>query len=282
MLPWALTTWPTRRRRYGHILVDEAQFFAPSWFHVVKLSLAQHGQLFLCADPNQGFLKSRLSWKSAGLEVSGRTKKLRRSYRTTRAILETATAVLEALGGQGDREDHLEPDLDGMAAGARPVLLHADSPQDALDRLVNELAALAGEGGATPLGAFLVIYGKGVDRRMLHDRLVGWFGAAKVWWLNHSAQKKVPPQGCGAELLRMAYLDTATGLEAGCVFLIGVERLFFSAGAAGAGGGEQAERGEADARKLYMAMTRAGQRLVVVSSQRLPTEIEALFELDPR
>jgi hypothetical protein len=41
---------------YEHILVDEAQFFAPSWFQAVKLSLAARGQLFMCADPNQGFM----------------------------------------------------------------------------------------------------------------------------------------------------------------------------------------------------------------------------------
>ena len=41
---------------------------------------------------------------------------------------------------------------------------------------------------------------------------------------------------------------------------------------------EQAERREENARKLYMAMTRAGQKLFVMSSQRLSAEIEALFD----
>ena len=68
-----------RLRKYHHILIDEAQFFAPAWFEVAKLSMESGGQLFLCADPNQGFMKSRLSWKSAGLDVSGRTRKLRKS-----------------------------------------------------------------------------------------------------------------------------------------------------------------------------------------------------------
>jgi superfamily I DNA/RNA helicase len=77
----------------------------------------------------------------------------------------------------------------------------------------------------------------------------------------------------------MAYLDTATGLEGCNVLLIGVEDLFFSGRVAGLGDDEQAERRDENARKLYMAMTRAGQRLVVVSAQRLPHEMEALFEL---
>ncbi|XVN16470.1 hypothetical protein QZH47_11715 [Pseudomonas corrugata] len=42
--------------KYQHILVDEAQFFAPTWFQLVKSTLADsEGSLFLCADPNQGF-----------------------------------------------------------------------------------------------------------------------------------------------------------------------------------------------------------------------------------
>ena len=60
--------------KYNHVLLDEAQFFSPSWLQLVIQSLRPAGQLFMCADPNQGFLKSRLSWKSLGLNVRGRTK----------------------------------------------------------------------------------------------------------------------------------------------------------------------------------------------------------------
>jgi hypothetical protein len=40
----------------------------------------------------------------------------------------------------------------------------------------------------------------------------------------------------------------------------------------------QSERLETNARKLYMVMTRAGQQLFVVSSQRLPAGIQSLFD----
>jgi hypothetical protein len=267
-------------QRYRTILVDEAQFFAPSWFQLVKLSLTGDRQLFLCADPKQGFLKNRLSWKSAGLDVSGRTKKLSRSYRTTKAILETATAILEALG-QGDREDCLEPDLTGMVTGTRPLLLRVATPQDGVDRLVNELA-LAHEAGV-PLGAFLVIYGENANKWTMYNLLCGRFGRGNVWWFNERTQRKAPPRGSDSECLRMANLDTATGLEGHIVFLIGVEKLLDSGRAAtSVAGDEQAERRVENARKLYMAMTRAGEKLVVVSSQALPGELEPWFELQDR
>lgn len=262
-------------QRYQHILVDEAQFFAPSWLQLVRLALAGSGQLFLCADPNQGFMKNRLSWKRAGLTVVGRTKKLRRSYRTTKAILETASAVLAVLGRE-DGEDYLEPLYDDMEPGERPVLLHADTPQDALDRLVNELATLIEERGI-PLGAFLVVYGENVNRQALYAQLCRRLGRDNVWWFNERDQKKRPPLGHGREYLRMAYADTATGLEASLVFLIGMEPLFTYELLAAPADEGQRERLETNARKLYMAMTRAGQQLFVVSSQRLPAGMQSLF-----
>lgn len=263
-------------RRCDHILVDEAQFFAPSWLQLVRLALTGGGQLFLCADPNQGFMRNRLSWKRVGLVVAGRTKKLRRSYRTTKAILQTASAVLAVLG-RGDGEDYLEPLYEGMDPGAKPVLLYADTPQDALDRLVNELAALIEDRGM-PLGAFLVLYGENVDRVALYAQLCRRLGRDNLWWLNERSQKKSPPRGHGREHLRMAYADTATGLEASLVFLIGMEPLFAHEPRARQADEEQRERLETNARKLYMAMTRAGQQLFVVSSQRLPAGMQALFD----
>ena len=276
-LPGAICLAPKRHprlERYEHIVVDEAQFFAPSWFEVVKLSLVAQGQLFLCADPTQGFLKQRLSWKRAGLEVAGRTKKLRRSYRTTRAILEAATAVLNVLG-PGDGEDCVAPDFTGMEPGERPVLARTSTRQDAIDRLRNELADAHERG--IPLSAFLVIYGEQVNKLALYTCLAERFEAGNVWWFNERDQKRDPPRGHGRDYLRMANLDTATGLEGAIVFLIGVDKLFFKGSVAGLGEEEQAERREENARKLYMAMTRAGQRLVIVSSEELPQEVEALF-----
>lgn len=263
-------------QKYLHILIDEAQFFAPSWFQVIKLSLEPEGHLFLCADPNQGFMKSRLSWKSIGLDVAGRTKKLRKSYRTTRPILETASRVL-AKFAQGDPEDFLEPDFSGMEQGPRPFLIYTDSPQDAADRLTNELSAIV-DHGQLPLASLLVIYGDNIQKNLLYGLFGKRFGFERVWWLNKKEHRKEPPNGYGQDYLRLAYLDTATGLEASVVFLIGIENLFFEGEIPGQSIDEQAARREENARKLYMSMTRAGQQLVLVSTQRLPANIEDLFD----
>jgi superfamily I DNA/RNA helicase len=211
------------------------------------------------------------------LNVAGRTRKLRYSYRTTKAILETASAMLTILLGSRDDEDYLEPIYDGMEQGVKPVLLYSDTPQDALDRLVRELTALI-EQKRIPLGAFLVIHGENVNRAALYAQLCNRLGRDRVWRLNERSQKKEPPGGHGGEHLRMAYVDTATGLEASIVFLIGMEPQFLLEALRADAGEAQRESLEENARKLYMAMTRAGQRLFVVSSQRIPAAMEALFD----
>jgi hypothetical protein len=263
--------------KYDHIIVDEAQFFAPSWFQVVKRSLAPGGQVFLCADPNQGFMKNKLSWKSVGFDVNGRVKKLRWSYRTTREILEAANHVLASFG-RGDAEDYLEPDFAGMASGERPRLIYTDSSHDSLEQVVNEVVASGTGDGKLPLSAMLIVYGGKIRKSVLYEQLCRRLPTDSVWWFAKEDQKDRPPGGFGKEHLRMVYLDAATGLEAHTVFLVGMENLFHRTGLPGMSEDEQLEQREEQVRKLYMAMTRAGQRLVLVSCERLPEELERLFE----
>jgi superfamily I DNA/RNA helicase len=256
---------------YDHILVDEAQFLAPATLQMVKLALRPGGSVFLCADPCQGFMRSRLSWKSVGLDIAGRTKKLRRSYRTTEALLRSATRLL-ARDVEDDPEDYLAPDYSGMDEGVPPILIEVATPQDAVDRVASEIKSLAATRNF-PLSSILVMYGERASKRMLYERLCQSIGEAKVWWLNKD--RKLPPGGYGGEHIRLASLDTATGLEGTFVFLVGVEALLLPAVATN----DQDRSRETRARKLYMAMTRSCYRLSVVTTQPLPSElIENIFE----
>lgn len=254
---------------YHHILVDEAQFFAPSWFQLIKLTLkGTEGTLFLCADPNQGFLKSRLSWKRVGLDVAGKTKKLRKSYRTTQAILGAANQMLAGVT-QTDPDDYLQPDFDGMAAGVPPLFVLSPSPQDAVAQVCNEICAHR-KSVELPLSAMLLLYGKSIDKKLLMKTLKAHFGTDQIWDMNETAA--VPGHN---DSLRIATVESATGLEASVVFLVGLEKLLRNI--------VQSENVTADeleqnARKLYMAMTRAGQKLVLISSTALPEKIVGLFD----
>lgn len=266
---------PQRLARYRHVLVDEAQFFTPSWFQLVKLSLEPASSLFLCADPTQGFLKHRLSWKSAGMDVSGRTLRLRKSYRCTRAILRAAQGVLAGVE-RADGDDFVEPDLDAMDEGSLPLLVRTDAAHDSVDRLVNEIEAIRREAGM-PLAAMLALHGgKGLGDDLC-QRLSERLGGRAVWALNEKSQRRAPPPGAQPDLLRVASVDSATGLEAAVVFLVGVDDLLDGVAPVGMPEGEKAAWTESHARKLYMAMTRAGRHLVLVNTRPLPARLRPLF-----
>jgi superfamily I DNA/RNA helicase len=55
---------------YDAIFIDEAQFFVPVWFDCIREVMQPQGQLFMAADPTQGFLGSGQSWQ----QVSGDRK----------------------------------------------------------------------------------------------------------------------------------------------------------------------------------------------------------------
>lgn len=260
-------------RKYRFILVDEAQFFAPSWFNVLKKAQSEGGSLFLCADPNQGFMKSRLSWKSVGLDVAGRTKKLHRSYRTTQSILRAANYVL-ARATHDDPDDYLEPNYEGMVIGDKPLFIVKESQQGVLQQVVNEITELY-ENKKISLSNMLIVFGENKDKFSLVEFISKNIGEENIWWLNK--YKKEPPLGFGKEYLRIVSLETATGLEANIVFLIGMERLMSNYRSPLLSDEEYTQLSEEKARKTYMAMTRAGSLLVILSSEDLPEDYENFF-----
>jgi superfamily I DNA/RNA helicase len=251
---------------YDHVLIDEAQFFAPIWFELVKMAIAPRGgQLFMAADPNQGFLQRKLSWLKAGLEVRGRTLRLHRSYRTTREILQAATQFLRAVTGFD--QEAVAPDYRAMPRGEKPVLMEADTPQDEVTRVANEIAELAKQGVA--LHHILVIHAWPIIKDQLANELERMLGQGKVRDLNDRADHGL---SCD-DAVRLVSLNSATGLEAPVVFLTGVGQVFEAERSLRKTEAEHQEARETNARRLHMAMTRAGQLMVLSTSGPIPPEL---------
>jgi hypothetical protein len=240
---------------YDAILVDEAQFFAPLWFEIIKKLLKPgSGHLFLVADPSQGFLRRRQSWLATGLDVRGRAHRLNKSYRTTREILDFATLLYRTrLPDDDEGEEIVAPNLLDMPTGAVPVVVPLTSPQDELTRVVNEIRALVAAG--IPLGHILVIHADRRETARLTERLCRALGPAAA----------VDPGAIENSRghIRVCSLHAATGLEAPIVFLMGVHALYQEEQSVRLSDSERAELIRDNTRKLYMACTRAGQRLVL-------------------
>lgn len=245
--------------RYDIILIDEAQFFAPLWFEIIKRTLTPNtGHLFLVADASQGFLKRGQSWLSSGLEVRGRVHRLTKSYRTTREILDFATLLYRTRLPQED-EDIVVPDVLHMPHGVLPVVIPLTSEQDEVTRVINEIRQLQQNG--IPWRDLLIIHASREETSHITARLNHVFG---------SGTAVDPSQTNPQNQIRVCSLNAATGLESPIVFLMGTHDLYEMEQSIRLSEEERADLIRDNTRKLYMACTRAGQRLVITYVGPLP------------
>ena len=271
-------------RQYDHILIDEAQFFFPSWFQLAKLSLVDNGLLFICADPNQGFLKSRLSWKNAGLNVRGRTKKLNYSYRTTCEILSAANALLESI--DEDSDDFVKPDLNNMVRGSKPRVIYSNTTQDEENRFLNELkccVTLSADSSKNnmlldpaSLNQIMVLFSKDTNAKRLKNIIENAIGKNTV--VNCNDFKDLTSNLGGR--IRLASINSCTGMESGVAFVVGIGPLLNEENNLDLKEDEREIVRHESLRRLYVAMTRAGQKLILLSTQKLPNKVEALVDID--
>jgi hypothetical protein len=237
---------------YDIILIDEAQFFAPLWFEIIKQLLKPvTGHLFLSADPSQGFLQRRQSWLASGLDVRGHATYLPRCYRTTQEILSCATRFYQARLPEED-EDIVKPIWRDMPRGVVPEIIELTSEQDEITRVTHEIQALVAAG--VPLEHILVIQVDQYGRKRLQQRLEKELGAGTA---------VDPARGPRGSHIRLCLLNGATGLESPIVFVVGLHKLLESELSLRLKDEERATLVRDNTRKLYMAMTRAGQRLVM-------------------
>lgn len=245
---------------FDAVFIDEAQFFAKTWFETVSAALKPGGHLFLAADPTQGFLRRRQSWIAAGIEVRGRSTKLTQAYRNTRAILRFAREFYESRRDTEENETDLNVPDDGQLTsiseeGETPVVLSVPTAQEEIARAVNEVVAMR-DGGLLP-GKLLVLHANSALELALRVSLEKALGAHTV----HDAKSGPVPADayCTVTTLR-----AATGLEAPVVILLGMTHLLEAEEDTRLSHEERTELRRDHTRMLYMGFTRAGQRLVVL------------------
>lgn len=252
--------------QYDVVLIDEAQFFAPLWMQLIQKTLPpKTGHLFIVADPTQGFLGRGASWKSLGLEARGRVHSLKRSYRTTLDIMQFATLFYRFRLPEEKDDDILPPDLFNMPNGMFPEILQLDSPQDEITRVANEVQALVKQG--FPKKDLLLLHTDGHGVHLL------------IKAINHRLGKDAardPKTDYPGDYVRVTTLNAGAGLESPIVFLVGLSDLFESEQSLRLSNEERSDLIRDNTRKVYMAATRAGQRLVLTYAGELPDILKRL------
>jgi len=256
--------------RYDAVLVDEAHIMHPSWFRALKAALRdpEDGSLVIVNDASQKLRRrKRFSWSSVGVNARGRTRKLEKNYRNTKQVLTSAWKVLSELA-------KTEPDADETFPVVTPEASERSGPPT---RLVvapqaEEIAAMALKGCMQELErgqsakdiALLYRYGTGRQAHRissLQKLAPSTLKGESLYWVtqDQTSKQNYALQKPGIRLLTT---QSALGLEFKSVYLLWAED-FDSALQ-----DPEPERQLENLRELYVAMTRAQDRLTIFGSAR--------------
>jgi hypothetical protein len=227
------------------ILIDEAQDFAPSWIALVKRLIKPGGTLFLCDDPTQSLFRA-FSWRRRGVDVVGHTRTLRIPFRNTREIARAAFSLVYADPGLSKSNDIPKPDLEStfLRSGNLPVLVNCqDAMREAraIERYIQQLR----DEGVFPGDIAILCHRSWMNRR--------W----SQW------------QSKGIHVKSFAEVK---GLEYEAVIIPQIHSLF------------EHELSQKDdtfisemRRRIFTAMTRARETLILTYVEVMPTELNPLL-----
>jgi len=229
---------------FDAILVDEAQDWAPIWFKVInRLLNAKNGLLFLADDPSQSIYRN-FSWREKSVEVVGRTRWLKVSYRNTYEIYQAAYEMIsdndEIQNSLKEEGEWIRPEVNPveMRHGKRPLVQRLANIREEIYRVKNIIDSLKTDGIREDQIAVLTRYRREAKdlERFLQDTSV-----------------VINP------------IHGFKGLEMEAVILPHINLMF-----------QDAEEETSERRLIYMAMSRAREQLYLTYSGRLPTPFNTL------
>jgi superfamily I DNA/RNA helicase len=118
--------------RFRHVIVDEAQDLHPAQWRLLRAAVPEGpDDLFIVGDPHQRIYDNRVSLASLGINVRGRSHRLRISYRVSQEILDWAMPVLgrHTAIGMDDNADTLVG-YRSLLHGPEPVVRGCTSRDD--------------------------------------------------------------------------------------------------------------------------------------------------------
>lgn len=108
---------------YQHVVVDEAQDLSIAQLKfLAALGANQPNALFFAGDLGQRIFQQPFSWKSAGVDIRGRSRHLRVNYRTSHQIRQQADRLLATEINDVDGVADLRADTVSVFNGPPPVI----------------------------------------------------------------------------------------------------------------------------------------------------------------
>jgi superfamily I DNA/RNA helicase len=239
--------------QYQAVLIDEGHDFQPEWLKLVTQMIdPETNSLLVLYDSAQdiyGKSKTRgFSFKSVGIQASGRTTILRINYRNTRQILQTANVVATKFLTPEEQDEDGVPTVQPVSCGrdgSEPLVIRLPDLGAEPAKIAELLASAHQEGHAWGDMAVLCRKVAQVDAvaRVLKDRK-----------LPHKVRKSSDDYDPLADAIKVMTMHGSKGLEWPVVALAGVGQM-----------PSDGEDEQDEARLFYVAATRATQRLYVTT-----------------
>lgn len=242
--------------QYGAVLIDEGHDFEPEWLRIITqlLDPATNSLLLLYDDAQSidgGRRRLDFSFKSVGIQARGRTTILRVNYRNTNEILNSARDFAEEwlspMAAEDDGIPLLQPQIAGRH-GIIPQLVHLGSVKDETEYIARQLGALHAQG--TPWNHMAVLF----RAAFIGEKIAATLALREIpcQWLKDGKAKRFHLQHDSVKVLT---LHNSGGLEFPVVVIAGLGILPY-----------KEDEIAAEARLLYVGMTRAMDRLLMTTS----------------
>ena len=198
---------------YAAGVVDEAQDFDVASFSLLRALVGEPraNDLFIVGDPHQRIYGKPVVLSRCGIDIRGRSRKLRINYRTTEETRAWATAVLHGLDFD-DLDGGSDPasDYRSLLHGDHPLVQGFEDPAEEQRFLVNTLRQLRGEQQSLASTCVAARTNKAVEK--LNGLLQGEGFTTRVINADESDDPSDPA-------LRLATMHRVKGLEFDQIFL---------------------------------------------------------------
>lgn len=258
--------------RFKHVLVDEYQDFSSVELQLLRaISVDADGPnaLFVAGDSNQKVLPKHHNTARAGFNFQGRGAYLRANLRNTQEILRAAYNLPQLYPPQADQDDEavipIAPELSPYSGG-RPVALHV--PKYKVRQLVSSIVRLR-RGVRVAILSF--------DQKVLsaiQDDLEKAIGRDSVFRIqtNDELDRWLPQSTSGGKGVFLADFIAAKGFEFDTVVTLDLSAGVYPAPEV------QGNYLWREAARLYVAMTRARDELLLLYTEQPSEFIDAMRE----
>jgi superfamily I DNA/RNA helicase len=241
---------------FAHVLADECQDLGPAELAVLRaLVPAGADDLFLCGDAGQQIYLRGYSWLQAGIDVRGRSRRLKVNYRTTEQIRRWADALLPAEVVQGDGEMQSRHSV-SLLVGPAPEIVGAATAAEEAEMVSAWIEDRLAE-GLVP--GDIAIFAR--THALLETR-----AEPALARLGRSGRPLKDDAAPSPDHVALGTMHNAKGLEFRAVAVVGCDEGALPLAAALRGLEDVADREAAERQErnlLYVACTRAQRRLLV-------------------